>query len=431
MHGPGGKGRGAPLRAEGRRLDLPRRIEVEHREVGRITLFEPSAAQAEEPARIHRHEFHETLERDDAPPHEVLVEQREGALEPHDAHGAAGQAAQLLLGHMGCMVRGDDLDRAVLNAGDERRAVLAAADRRVHLEAPLLAQLLVAEQQVVRRRLAAHAQPPGPGLPHQLDTLPRRDVADVVPAPGAGRQLDVAFDLPPLALGRDAAVAVFAAVDAVVDVAAVQQLVDLAVGHDRLVKGRGAAHRLLHEFGGLHAAPVIREADDLGCQRLQVGQGAAAALSLRDAAVWQHAHHGVAADQVGLHAQRLQRIGRRIEVGHGADRGVAAACGGGGAGGDGLLLRKARLAQVHMHVHKPRDDPQSPQADDAVVGARRAGGDDASLLDGQRPLVEAAAAVDPGSYDQAPERKKIGQPKNSYPNKTIIPVFAGDWNPDQ
>ena len=93
---------------------------------------------------------------------------------------ARGQAARLLRGGMGRMIRGDHLDRAVRDPRKQGIAVSAAAQRRVHLEATVLLQILVAEQQVVRRRLATHAQALRPGAAHQFDALLRGHVADMV-----------------------------------------------------------------------------------------------------------------------------------------------------------------------------------------------------------------------------------------------------------
>ena len=164
----------------------------------------------------------------------------------------------------------------------------------------------------MRSRLAAHAQSRRLGLPHQTHALLRGDVADVVLAARSGRQFDVALHLPPLALGADSPVAALAAVHAVVDIPAAQQIVHLAMGHDRPADGRRTAHRLLHEFGRLHAASVVRKAHDPRGQRPEVHQLPAAALPHRDRAVGFHAHRGVAADDLHLPLQRLRRVGRGI-----------------------------------------------------------------------------------------------------------------------
>ena len=292
------------------------------------------------------------------------------------------------------MVRGHDLDRAVRDAPDERFTVGAAPQRRVHLEAPFLLQILVAQQQVVRRRFTAHPQSLCLGAAHQLDTLFRGDMADMVLAAGLLRERDIALHLPPLALRTDAFMPVFAAVDPVVDITAPQQVVDLAVGHDGLADRRGPAHRLLHQFVRLHAAAVVGKSDHLRSQSRKVDQLAAAALSQRDRAVGFHAHHGVAADDRQLFAERRRRIGRRAEVGHRADRSVASPGRRRGTRGDGLLLRETRLAQVHMHVDQPRHEAEPPEVHDPVARPRFPGCDHTAALDGETARFEPAPAVD-------------------------------------
>ena len=72
----------------------------------------------------------------------------------------------------------------------------------------------------------------GLGLADDFDALLCGDVADVIAAAGFPCQLDVPGDLAPLAFRADAGKAVGAGVFAVVDAAAAQQRIDLAVGGD-------------------------------------------------------------------------------------------------------------------------------------------------------------------------------------------------------
>ena len=392
---PSGERRGMPLREERRRVDRPARPEVQHRKVGRLPRFDASR-KSEDPARVRRHQVDQPFQRQKTPPDQPGVEQRKGRLDPHDAHGAPGQPARLLLVRMRGVVRGDDLDRAVQHAGQQRLAVGTAPQRRVHLEASLLLQILVAQQQVVRRRLAAHAQTLRLRLPHQFDALLRGDVADVVPAAGLRGQRDVALHLPPLALRRDALMTVGMAVGAVVDISSVKKLVDLAVRHDRLADRRGSAHRLLHEFGRLHPAAVVREPHDLRSQRREVRQFAAPALSHGDRPVGDDPHRSVAADDLQLPFEVLRRIGRRVQVGHRADRRIAAAGRRGRTRGDGLLLREARFAQMDMHVHQPRNKVQPPEIDDPVVRPRRRIRNHPVRLHDQPSPLETTPSINPG-----------------------------------
>lgn len=312
------------------------------------------------------------------------------------------------------MIGGDHLDRPIEDTSDERLTVLAAPQRRIHLEATLLAQVVVCKQQVVRSRLAAHVKAPGLGLTNQFDAFAGRDVADMVLASGPGGQFDVALDLPPFALGRDSLMSVLAAVDAVVDVPAVQQVVHLAVGDDRLADSCRPAHGLLHQFGRLHAAPVIGETHHLGGQGRKIDQLPAAALPHGDRPVGHHMHRGIATDELRLPGQMLRGVGRRVHVRHRADGRIAATGSRSRSRGDGLLVRESRLAQVDVHVHESRHEPEAPEPDDAVVGTFAVGRDDPALLDGERSRLEAAVAENPGvgvDGSHALRRKKIGQLK--------------------
>ena len=221
-------------------------------------------------------------------------------------------------------------------------------------------------------------------------------MADVVLAAGLRGQRDVAFDLPPLALRRDAPMAVCAAVVAVVDIASVKESVDFAVRHDRFPDRCGTPHRLLHEFGRLHPASVVREAHDLRSQGREIRQFAAAALSHGNRPVGLHAHHGVAADDLQLPFEVFRRIGRRVQVRHRADRRIASAGRSGRSRGDGLLLREARFAQVDMHVDQPRNKVQPPEIDDPVLRPGRRIRNHPVRLHDQPPPLETAPAINLG-----------------------------------
>ena len=65
------------------------------------------------------------------------------------------------------------------------------------------------------------------------------------------------------------------------------------------------------------------------------------------------------AGALGLEVDELGRrlaVDGRLGVGHARDAGHAAGQGGGGAGGDGLVLLAARLAEVDVHVDQPGAD---------------------------------------------------------------------------
>ena len=58
----------------------------------------------------------------------------------------------------------------------------------------------------------------------------------------------------------------------IVDISTSEQLVDLAMRHDHLSQCLRLLHRRAHHFDVLHAASVIRKADDVWCHALQIGK---------------------------------------------------------------------------------------------------------------------------------------------------------------
>ena len=55
---------------------------------------------------------------------------------------------------------------------------------------------------------------------------------------------------------------------------------------------------------------------------------------------------------VRLHLQVFGAVGGGVQVRHGADRSIAAVCRRPGAGQDGFLIRKSRLAQMNMYIRE-------------------------------------------------------------------------------
>lgn len=182
--------------------------------------------------------------------------------------------------------------------------------------------------------------------------------------------------------------------------------------HDRLPHLCSAAHRLFHQAVRLHAAAIVRKADDLGRQRHKIDQPAAAALPYRNAAVGNYAHDGIAADDVGLRTERLRSVGRRVQVRHRTYRRIASAGRGRRTRRNGLLLRKPRFAQVDMHVDKPRHHVAPSEVYDPVGNAP--GGHDTPPVDGKLPGRKTTAVINYGigiKRFHLRKRKKIGQLK--------------------
>ena len=111
------------------------------------------------------------------------------------------------------------------------------------------------------------------------------------------------------------------------DVAAPQQVVDLAVGHNHLAQRLGPEHGGGHHFLGLHPLAVIGEGDAVGGHALQVGQ-ALAPLPHSDGAVGVDMDAGIPVNEQLLLFQVGRAVGDGVQVGHGAHVGVAPPGGG-------------------------------------------------------------------------------------------------------
>ncbi|OLA39309.1 MAG: hypothetical protein BHW31_03985 [Firmicutes bacterium CAG:110_56_8] len=125
----------------------------------------------------------------------------------------------------------------------------------------------------------------------------------------------------------------------VVDVPAPQERVDLAVGDNGLSKGFGAKHGLTHHVIALHAPAVIGKPHYVGRHALQVGKRFALFADC-DGTVGVDVDAGGFLDETALNPKILHTVRHRVQVWHGADRGIAAP---GGC---------PALSEMHMHVTK-------------------------------------------------------------------------------
>ena len=128
-----------------------------------------------------------------------------------------------------------------------------------------------------------------------------------------------------------------------------KQRIVLAMGGDELSQLPGLRHGRLHHFGILHAVAVVGEGDHIARHAREVGE----LLSLlvhRDGAVGEDFDHRVPEDDVQFLLQVFNAVRRGLQIRHGAHAGVAPAGRGLRAGFDGLLIGKARLSQMHMHI---------------------------------------------------------------------------------
>ncbi len=312
------------------------------------------------------------------------------------------------------MVGGDHVDRAVGDAFQQRVPVGGVPQRRVHLEPPVLLQVGVGQKQVVGRGLAGHVHALGLRPADQRHALLRGYVAYVVGAAGLPGQPQVALDRPPFALRADARVAVGPGVGAVVDVPAPQQGIVLAVRRDQFAQRFRLAHRRAHHVRALHAAPVVGEGDDVRRQRVHVGK-LAPGLVHGDRAVGIHADAGVPGDDVQLDAEVFGAVRHGVQIRHRAHGGITAAGGRQRAGADGFLIRKTRLAQVHVNICETGQYGQTGIAGANLRGGRY--GNDFSALQQQLrrdepALHEGHDAADPSLQVRSLPFLRRGAKKN-------------------
>ena len=104
------------------------------------------------------------------------------------------------------MVGGNHIDGAVREPFQQRLAVRGRAQGRVHFKAPVLLQIGLVQQEVMRRRFAGDVHTFGFRAANQVHALFGRNVIDVIGAAGFARQRKVALSGPPLAFGADARV---------------------------------------------------------------------------------------------------------------------------------------------------------------------------------------------------------------------------------
>ena len=191
---------------------------------------------------------------------------------------------------------------------------------------------------------------------------------------------------------------VLTAILTLVDVAATQQFVHLAVGYDRLTETLGLLHRTQHILVTLHPATIVRETDDRRGHRRHFGRLATTLLSHRDATVGDHLNDGIPFDEVELLLEVGSRVGCGVEVGHGTDGGITATSRRRRTGGNGLLVAKARLTQVDVDIDQTRHHDGTRQIDHFVTHFGDRGIDHNSLLHNDCALlyatIDQATAID-------------------------------------
>ena len=208
----------------------------------------------------------------------------------------------------------DHVHRAVEDALDERLPVGLRAQGRVHLEAAVLAQVVLGQHEVVRCGLAGDVQPLRLRPADKRHALLGGHVAHMIGAACLAHQLEIALQLPPLTLAADALVPVGAGIRAVVDVTTAKQGVVLAVRGKDLAEMSALGHRLAHHALGLHAAPVVGKGDDVWCHARKVCKPLAL-FADRDRPIGMDMNEGVLLDERALERERFGAVGTGFRFG--------------------------------------------------------------------------------------------------------------------
>ena len=240
--------------------------------------------------------------------------------------------------------------------------------------------------------LAGDRQALSLGLADQGHALLGGDVADVVAAAGFMDQLEVPLHLPPLALRGVAGETVGPGVGAVVDAPALlEQRFVLAVGYNWLVQRFGQLHGPAHLLRGLDALAVVGKAHGIRGHGRKICQFLALFAS-GDGAVGIDADRRVPGNGLQLRTEAICTVRHRLEVGHGAHGGVTACRSSGSAGGNGLLIRKTRLTQMHMHIGETWNKKTIMQFDHTKAIPRKRGGNgnNTALVNGNIQTLKTA-----------------------------------------
>ena len=307
---------------------------------------------------------------DEARLDEVRVERANAVSRPVTPNGAASNGHVLLLARVRRVVGRDRRDRAVAQRVDQRRAVVARAQRRVHLQVRVeRAHRLVGEAEVMRRHLAARRD--AGRLRARAAARPTRAprgasgaaAGAVSPASESSRatpRLSPSDGQPPRPSSAETAPMCMwpprVSVGSSQCSASRRPVIALYSSARRIRPARRDRAAVVGERGGAR----VGELAHLGQLR--------ALLADRD--------RGHEADRdLRLVARRgpAGRAGRRssrrpaIGVRHREDRAVAAGGRGGRAGGDRLLVLAARRAQVHVRVDEGRREHEPVAVDHAVA----------------------------------------------------------------
>ena len=290
---------------------------------------------------------------------EAIERQRHRRLEADDAERRPVELHRLLVGVMRRVVGGDGVDAAVGEPLQHRVAVGRGAQRRVHLEVRVVAQVLVGQDEVVRGDLARHRYAALLARAHRAQRLPRAHVRHVDRPAGQPAQADVPLDHDRFGLSGLAAQTEGGRAIALVHDAAGGQRRVLAVVDDRYPEHRRVLESPPHEERVGNRMPIVGDPDAAGlAERADLGHP----LPPRA-----HRHRADRMDPgepcVGRLADDLlgdaDMVVDRIGVRHAGRRGESARHRGGHAARDRLLVLLPRLPKVDVHVDEAGTDDES------------------------------------------------------------------------
>ena len=189
-------------------------------------------------------------------------------------------------------------------------------------------------------------------------------------------------------------------VSTVVNIPSEKQSVVLAVRRDDLMKLARLCHRRAHDVLILHAAPVVGKARDVRGHILHIAQRPPL-LRHRDRPVRDHADAGIAVNRVKLAFQMFAAVRRGRQVRHRAHRRAAAVRRRARPRPDRFLIRKTRLAKVHMHIRKTGKNNRSVVSVNIVGIGKKIDAGDHAALDRQIAMTEHAVHIRHAIVDSA------------------------------
>ena len=307
-----------------------------------------------------------------------LLHDPQRALEPDHAVRGRVPLARLRLGRMRCVVGRDDVDRAVGETLAHGEHVLLAPQRRVDLEARVVAAgEVVGQQQVVRSDLGGDVDAATLRPPDDLDRSCRRQVADVQAGADVLGEQHVARDDRLLGDGGPAGETELGRDGALVHLRALGEPRVLCVLGDDAVERLHVLERSPHDQRIPDAEPVVAEDAHPGARvghRAELGEPLAL---LADG----HRADGLHRDEAGglaegeLLLDDAGGVGDGRRVGHREHGRVPAGGGGAGSGEDRLGRLVPGLAQVRVQVDETRKHDEPVGIDDGRAGAAEAGAD--------------------------------------------------------